>query len=426
MKKLLVLVMAIVLAFGAVGCGDKSETIGEGEMTLKLGIPNGDTMTPLAILETFKKENPNIKVETDETPWSDFNTKLNMQISAGNAPDVFITDSGYAATLGGKGAAMNLAEKVEKDLNKDDFISAVTAIKGANGEVWSITHSLASEGVYYNKAIFDEYGVAYPEEDWTFEDMMEIAKKLTIDKDGDGTVDIYGLTSGSNITTGWLPYILAEGGAPLNEDKTESMFTDPKTIAGLNRYYDTVHNLKVSPTRTWIDANGNHGAVFYTGKAAMLIHLWGQSDVINKNAPEGFSYDAQMMPIGWSGERNCIYVPNQWVVYSKASDSSKEAAWLWIKHYLSEDSQNLIADSFGSIGFPVRKSALEKVSGMETVPEAFFKGIDECGVTLFECPTWAEWRPKAEQAFLEMIKGVISPEDAAKRVDGIVKDLLAE
>ena len=89
----------------------------------------------------------------------------------------------------------------------------------------------------------------------------------------------------------------------------------------------------------------------------------------------------------------------------------------------------MIADSFGSIGFPVRKSALDKISAMETVPankDAFYKGIDAYGITLFECPSWAEWRPKAEQAFLEMIKGVITPNEAAKRVDDIVKGLLDE
>lgn len=161
----------------------------------------------------------------------------------------------------------------------------------------------------------------------------------------------------------------------------------------------------------------------------MVIDLWGSTNAINKSAPEGLNYDAQMMPIGWNEERNCIYVPNQWVVNSRSSDAEKEAAWKWIEYFLREDSQNAVADSFNSIGFPVRKSVLERLSSVETVPankEAYYEGTDEYGITLFECPTLEEWDPKAEQAFMEMQNGVITPKEAAQRVDRVVSELLNE
>lgn len=424
MKKLFALSLAMILMLSCAGCGKKTAS---DTVTLKIGVPNGDQLTPFEIIDSFRDDNPDIKVETDETPWSDFKTKLKMQVAAGNAPDVFLTDSGYAATLGAMGAAVDLSEKIKSDLNVDDYTSALDIIKGTDGQVWGVTHSLSSAAVLYNKALFDKYGVEYPTEDWTFEDMIEKAKKLTVDTDGDGKTDIYGLATGSNMTTGWLPFILAKGGAPLDETMTKSLFADEKTVEGLELYRDTVLGSKISPDKVWTDANGNVNTAFYSGKIGMLICLLSTTAVINENAPEDFSYDAQMLPVGYDGNRNCIYVPNQWVAYSSASDQNKEAAWKWIKHFLSEDSQNKVANKFTSIGIPVRKSALATIDHFDTVPVnkgAFYKGLDEYGITLFECATWEEWKPKAEQAFLEMQSGAISATEAAERVDKVVAELL--
>ncbi len=431
MKKFFTLLLVGALSVSAIGCtqGQKTSDDGKETVSLKIGMPNGGDLTPHEILEGFKEDNPNIKIETDETPWSDFKTKLKMQIAAGNAPDVFMTDSGYAATLGGMGAAADLSQKIKSDLNRDDFTSALDIINDGNGKVWGITHSLAPAAVLYNKTLFDEYNVAYPEENWTFQDMLDIAQKLTKDTNGDGVTDIYGLSSGGNMTTGWLPFILAEGGAPIDETRTKSLFADPKTLEGLKQYYSTVNVSKISPSNTWITSSGNVTSAFYSGKIAMVIDLWGTTKAINENAPDGFSYDAQMMPIGWNGKRSCIYVPNQWIIYSKAGEKQQAAAWEWIKYFLTEKSQDVVANSFNSIGFPVRKSALNTIEAMETVPAnkgAFYKGLDEYGVTLFECPSWEEWKPKAEQAFLEMQNGAISPEEASARVDSIVSELLVK
>ena len=428
MKRICALLLIVALAVCAAGCG-AGKTSGSSKVSLKLGVPNGDSLTPTAIIDGFKKANPNIEVEVDETPWSDFKTKLKMQIAAGNAPDVFLTDSGYAATLGGMGAAVDLSGKIDADLSRDDFTSALDIIKDGEGKVWGVTHSLAAAGVLYNKNLFDEYGVEYPTEDWTFQDMLDMAQKLTKDTDGDGKTDVYGLATGENITTGWLPFVLATGGAPINETQTKSLFNDTKTLEGLKKYRSTVLDLKVSPDRAWATANGNTTSAFYSGKVAMLICLLATTNTINQNAPEGFSYDAQMMPVGWNGERNCIYVPNQWVIYSRADEAKQNAAWEWIKYFTNEESQNIIAESFASIGIPVRKSALETIDKIETVPAnkaAFYKGLDDYGITLFECPSWEEWKPKAEQAFMEMQAGAISAEEAAERVHNEVSKLLSK
>ena len=43
-------------------------------------------------------------------------------------------------------------------------------------------------GVYFNKKLFDQFGVAYPQDGWTWDDMLAAAQALTQDTDGDGKI----------------------------------------------------------------------------------------------------------------------------------------------------------------------------------------------------------------------------------------------
>ena len=80
MKKLMALILAmtlIIVCFS--GCGNKKENV-DGKVTLHIGLPSGGDLTPLEILEEFKAQNPDIIVTTDEAPWSNFRSKLDMQL----------------------------------------------------------------------------------------------------------------------------------------------------------------------------------------------------------------------------------------------------------------------------------------------------------------------------------------------------------
>ena len=93
MKKIIALCIAAMMSVSLASCGGNKDT-GDGKVSIKIGVPNGDSLTPLSLIEEFKAENPDIEIELDEAPWNDFATKLTVQIAGGNAPDVCITDSG--------------------------------------------------------------------------------------------------------------------------------------------------------------------------------------------------------------------------------------------------------------------------------------------------------------------------------------------
>ncbi len=425
MKRALAFVLIAVMALMAAGCGGGGEA--DGKVTLKIGMPSGADITPMEIADSFKAANPDITVELDEAPWNEFKKKLKVQLASNNVPDVFLTDSGYTATLGAMGAAEDLAPKIKADVNADEYASSLFAADDGNGHVWGIPHGLNAVGIYYNKKLFDEAGLPYPTEDWTFDEMFDMARKLTKDKDGDGEIDQYGLSYGTNVTEGWLPFVVAAGGAPLDETRTKSMFADAKTIEGFKKF--TIPQQEgFAPTLDWSQAQGSGVAAFYENKLAMMLTLSSHINAIKSNAPADFDYDVEKLPIGWDGERHCVYIPNDWVIFSRTDDAKKDAAWKFILHFINDESQNIVASKLLS-GFPIKKSALETIGGENVKPSniaAFYEGVNEAGVTLFENGNYEEWRPMVDDWAAKMRQGMVSVEDALPQIDAKMQEILAQ
>ena len=57
--------------------------------------------------------------------------------------------------------------------------------------------------MYYNKDMFDKYKLPYPDETWDWDKYLEVAKKLTLDTNGDGQIDQWGTT----LDMRWQDYV---------------------------------------------------------------------------------------------------------------------------------------------------------------------------------------------------------------------------
>ncbi|MBS7298947.1 MAG: sugar ABC transporter substrate-binding protein [Eubacteriales bacterium] len=424
-KKILATALASIMAVSLAACGGNGDV--DGKVTLKIGVPNGDTLTPFSIIEEFKAANPDINVELDEAPWGDFATKLTTQIAGGTAPDVFIHDSGATASFGANGAAMDLSEKIAADINADDYISALYAAKDADGKVWGVPHGLNVVGLYYNETLFDEAGLSYPDETWTMQDVLDAAKKLTPPADATGASPVYGFGLQYSITVGWLPFIMSTGGAPLNEAKTESNFNDPKVLEGVKLMNEFVE-AGVTPPVAWYSTQGGLESAFANGKIAMAFMNSAAMKVINTNGGDALKYNVTAMPLGADGSRDTVYVPNCWIINKASAPEKQEAAWKWLKFYLSEETQLKLAEEIRG-GFPIHKKAIEACQKVETKPAdraLMLKYLDTTGTTLWENPSWSEWREKMDKACLEMVEGRMEPEQVVETVHKEVSEVLAD
>ena len=218
------------------------------------------------------------------------------------------------------------------------------------------------------------------------------------DEDGDGKKDFYGLSWQNNITLGWLPLMLSYGIEPIDETYTKAQFDSPKTKEAWDAYRTWKYDMEIQPSRDFGQLYPN----WWQEKVAMMDAVAATIQTINDNAPD-LNYDVQVLPAGPGGNNNCVYVPNMWAIYAKSDDTSKEAAWEFIKYYYNTESQNICA-KYMKGGFPIKKSAYDSMG--ETKPaniKGIIEGIDQRGHTLSEGPGWAEWTAVVNKAFKDYI-----------------------
>jgi len=133
------------------------------------------------LLKEFQKQNPNIKIKETYTDGGTYQTKLQVWFSSNTAPDVL----GIAADLIYPYKDLGVIEDLTPYMQKDDMLngdvwesSAIDAFT-FDGKVLAAPYICKTMAIAYNKDLFDEAGVPYPTADWTEEEMIDMARKLT-------------------------------------------------------------------------------------------------------------------------------------------------------------------------------------------------------------------------------------------------------
>lgn len=126
---------------------------------------------------------------------------MTVGFAAGTAPDVFITswcspDYGPIASWSQMGFLADLTPFVESDkeeINLSDMPAVFQKMAQVDGRWWAFPILVyAGAGVWYNRTMLQEAGLQDPSPDWTVEDFVEYARKLTEDTNGDQTPDKWG------------------------------------------------------------------------------------------------------------------------------------------------------------------------------------------------------------------------------------------
>lgn len=132
--------------------------------------------------------------------WDELREKLPTMVAGGIPPDAVYHDSGAQADLYHRGVLQPIDEFVARDnfdlsLWPPQLLDAYTY----GGRLYSLPTGVSNFVVFYNAAKMYEAGLTDLPTDWdqpgfTFNDLLEMARKLTRDADGDGAPEQYGLT----------------------------------------------------------------------------------------------------------------------------------------------------------------------------------------------------------------------------------------
>lgn len=304
---------------------------------------SGEGLTPhQEIIAKFEEENPNILVQLEAVAGNDYYARLLTQVAAGAAPDIMQIGDDAVPNFVDSGALIPLDEYIggPSSLDSDIYLPGVFEPGQYNGEQYLLPKDYSPLAVYYNKTLFDEFEVAYPEDGWTWDDFLETAQALTQDTDGDGQTDIWGLQLPGPWTTGFEYWVAAAGGRLISEDGStfEGFMDSPETIEAVQFYGDLYNEYQVAPPPADMSAFGGGNSEFDNGAAAMRIFgRWPQSGMLeNPNVDLG----VVGMPTG-NERANVLF----WGGFGISSTSANpDAAWEFLRFYAGEQGAEVWKD----------------------------------------------------------------------------------
>src|SRR4051794_37887192 len=210
-----------------------------------------------------------VKVNFKVIPWSDLFTNITTAVTSGQGPDVLNIGNTWSATLQSTGAFLPFeGGAINAVGGKDKFLSTSWAASGAPGKTpTSVPVYGLSYGLFYNKKLFKEAGIAAPPKTWS--EFVEDAKKLT-----DPSKDQWGVAvEGSSVTENahWA-FILGRqnGGNLFSENKPT--FDSPAVVKGVKDYVDLMGEDKVvNPSNAQFGDGTQALAQFTKGKTGMIM-----------------------------------------------------------------------------------------------------------------------------------------------------------
>ena len=278
MKKVMALALAGVMALSIAACGGGSGastssgsdsgsadagTAASGDLLINIWDANQQAGIQEICDDWTALGNPKVKVEVID--WDNYWTLLEAGASGGQLADVFWMHSDYAQIYMENDILLDLTSYIEKDgVDMSIYYPDIAAIyTRSDGKIFALPKDHDTIALLYNKALFDQAGVAYPTDEWTYQDMYEAAKAIK-----EATPDdTYGVAlNTSNDQDGWYNYIYAYGGNVVNTEKTDTAIDSPESKAAM----EMVRLMLTVGTPQAVVAESGTDSLFQSGKVGMI------------------------------------------------------------------------------------------------------------------------------------------------------------
>ena len=423
MKKIITLALSSLLFLTLLtGCGQENETPEDDGNTLHFFsyvLTDEQTAAFEEIFADFEEET-GIHVEASyQGTWSEAPELLNSMKLSGTPVDIFIQGVGLIQSPLGPGAMIkdltNIVDEEVLNRYEDGVLDScymgdhLWCLPMTDGGAWTIM---------YNKTMFDEAGIPYPDETWTWDKLVEVAKQLT---KPDGSQYGFAMRNDTN-QEGYYNIVYDMGGQIISDDKTTSGYDDPNTIKAMQVVEQLINDGSMPSIET-MSENGPD-VLLKSGKTAMSFHgswmisSFKEEDYIKENC------DCAVMPMdAESGRRVSIYNGLGWA--AAANGDNTENAWKLIEYLGSEEAQVKQAE------LGVTMSAWDGTSEawVNCAPEfnlqAYLDMRDDMVIRPYSRNT-VTWENRASELLKEAWAGNMTMEDTCKQIAEEMNATLAE
>ena len=124
-----------------------------------------------AMIDTYTKANPNVKIEPQPGEGASYWDKLATQTAGGKAPDIIQMDMNFIAEYGSRGALLDL-----KDVDVSKFVEGTVDSGKINDTLVGINAGINSALIFANPKVFEKAKMDLPDDTtWTWDEMLEVA-----------------------------------------------------------------------------------------------------------------------------------------------------------------------------------------------------------------------------------------------------------
>ncbi|MEF3305608.1 ABC transporter substrate-binding protein [Paenibacillus sp. GYB003] len=290
------------------------------------------------------------------------------------------------------------------DLNRIEP-TALSALKNVNdGKLPGLPIELNSYAFYYNKDLFDKFGVVYPKDNLTWDDVIELNKKLTRFEGGQ---QYYGFG-----TTGSLLFMDNQLSLPLDDPKTyKAAFNTDAWNKYLQKF---IPLLQVPGYEKGFNATTNAYSMLFAG----VLNL-----IKDKNVAMWAGLSQDYPRSAWGGTTNWAVTkfptmpekpgvgpqPRTTNMFVTSTSRHKDEAFLAISAFLSDEVQtSVVAER--AIGTPLKNSKVREVFGRDNPDlagrNAKFLQPDQYAEPIVQTPNTINAKNEINRAFVLAAAGV--------------------
>lgn len=373
--RLLALTIVAVMMFVLFGCGktDKDSDTTDTKSTADSGTKDTPTQTDTKDKEVkrtkvnvtswwdftksealqkmkakFEELNPDIELEFNQIG-SGYADKVITIISGGgdSVPDVIMLAMDKVPMFASKGAILDLEKHIKQEY-KGSLYPMVLKACTYDGKIYAVARDVTTFAMYLNKAIFDAEKVPLPKDDWTVDEFLDIAKKLT-KYDANGKAAQWGYYCAKYPDT-MYDWVLLNGGRYVTEDGTKSLVGTPETKKALQFIYDLTYKHKVSPTDVEVKQLGDKAtSAIIAGKVAMQMGGLSYSFDFDTAEPK---VEYAIAPIPRMDGKNVAHAfVNTWTIPKGAKNP--DISWRVLEFLSGKEGQQIALDN--KLGLPASK-----------------------------------------------------------------------
>lgn len=425
LKRIAAILLTGVLMAGLTACGSSD---GKTHLTFQIwDVNQRDGMQ--AMCDAYTAQHPDVVIEVQVTSWDEYWTKLEAAAIANQMPDIFWMHTNEILKYADYGQLADLTDlyaDVSPTYYQDHYSEiSIANAQGSDGvRIYGVPKDKDTVCLVYNKEMFDAAGVAYPDENWTWDDLTDASQKIY---DATGK---YGYMAYGDDQLGYWNFVYQNGGYILTDDKMKAGFDDPATIEAMKFYIDIQKNdwcpdqnyfAETSPGTAFFS---EVGSMFFEGDWNLLSEMQNYPNMIGK-------WDVAVLPkcpnpVRGDGRAT---ISNGLCYATGARSKNLEAAKDVLKFFGSEEGQRIQGES---------GAAIPAYMGLEDTWIGVFDQFDyrinveacvemfDYGVQSVNNASRSVWKPDVTENLLKIYSGELTADEGLANMQTAVDTAIAE